>query len=116
MTKKIKWIEGRTSKPYQPYDYPEGFPYWDDRGYSVLWDEYFWGENRERRKQFPKELRRRKILPAKVTFQAVDENGKNIFRWIEVELEKDCIPVRTVLYILNNDKNLRNIRRASNGW
>ena len=114
MTKQIKWIEGYTSKPYRPYDYPEGFSSWDNCGAYVLWDEYFWGENRERRKQFPKELRRRKILPALVTFCALDESGKKT-DFIQVELEKDSIPVRTVLHILNNDKNLRNIRRASNG-
>ena len=114
MTKQIKWIEGRTSKPYQPYDYPEGFPYWCDSGACVLWDEYHYGENRERRKQFPKELRRRKILPARVTFYALNENRKKT-DFIQVDLEEDRIPVITVLYILNHDKQLWKIRKASRG-
>ena len=109
--KEIKWISGLTSKPSRPYDYPEGFPYWNASGYAVLWGTN--GIPKELKKDYPKELHRRKYLPNQVTFQGVDESGE-ITGFINVDMD-ETMPLRTILWIIRKDKNLRNVRAACNG-
>jgi len=100
----IKWIEGRTSKPFRSYDYPEGFSILPPR-YAVLWDDWSHGELREKRKKLPKELRRKKWLPSRVRFDSDKGNG-----FVEINLE-DGIPIRTVECLRRFEKTLNLIKK-----
>ena len=101
--KEVTWIEGYPLGC--PYDYPEGFPKLHLLG-STLWHDL----NNEREgigdmEKIPRELRRRRWIPAVTTFHG--EKGS-----IDIRVcDGDNMPMRTVKFLVRNDKTLKGIKR-----
>jgi len=95
----MKWIRGLH------YDYPEGFPH----HFQTLW----WDLKAERIcgdiSQVPKHLRRRRWIPGVITFCSPFESGNGC---IELRIEKQDIPMRTIHYLLKHDRILKELKKA----
>jgi len=101
----MKWIKG------PQYDYPEGCP----RYFQTLW----WDLDAERElgnhEIIPKELRRRRWVPGQTTFISRSHwklGNSSESTSVIIDLAKgDHMPMRTIKWIIRNDKLLKNLKK-----